>query len=339
MYIWTHFGTLIKLLIASLFMLGELPYEISALSIISLYEVTFTDSQVLQMFERSLNAMYIHDYDLCAESFVACVSLNNWSHALYYYIAGAAQLELYRKYKTSSPSKAAAYAKKATDYLRRAPEHAGKKKFMARQLPFDIFVTRKIKKWEARAHEFHTSFIDAIGVSPLEEMIYFWNGFKRMDASQLEDSLKVLAWNDDKVANPSWAREPADEHAILSLLRGVVLRNLHRWDEARATLKTGVLDIDKAKLKGELRDDYMAPVAHYEMGVISWMQRVDIAQRKKGDISVSQSEEATYVKECETFIEKAARWESYELDARVGMKIATAQDTLAKWRLSKSLSR
>ncbi|KAL8823000.1 MAG: hypothetical protein Q9191_006274 [Dirinaria sp. TL-2023a] len=304
--------------------------------------------EALDMFEKSLNAMYIHDYELCTKSFVACVSLNNWSHALYYYIAGAAQVELYRSNKSSNPAVAATHAKKAIEYLKKAPEHAGKKKFMARQLPFDVFVTRKIKKWEARAHDFRTSFIDAIGVSPLEEMIFFWNGYKRMDASQLEDSLKVLAWSDDKSRNPLWVREGPDERAILALLRGTVLRNQHRWDEARKTLKAGVLDVDRAELKGGLKDDYTAPAAHYEMGVINWMQRLDddddhiVGPRqdreRRSNGADGASREAAYVRECEAFIDKAAKWESYELDARFGLKIATAQDTLAKWRKSRDMA-
>ena len=285
--------------------------------------------EALDMFEKSLNAMYIHDYELCAKSFVSCVSLNNWSHALYYYIAGAAHVQLYRRSKPSNPTLAATHAKKATEYLKKAPEHAGKKKFMARQLPFDVFVTRKIKKWEARALEFRVPLIDAIGVSPLEEMIFFWNGYKRMDAAQLGDSLDELAWSDDSTRNPLWAREGPDERAILALLRAAVLRNLHRWEEARRSLKIGVLDVDRAELKGGLRDDYTAPAAHYEMGVINWMQRLaEGGKRQEGE----------FVRECESFIDKAAKWESYELDARFGIKIATAQDTLAKWRRAKESS-
>lgn len=286
--------------------------------------------EALDMFEKSLNAMYIHDYELCSTSFVKCVSLNNWSHALYYYIAGAAQLELYRHHKTTDPSTAATYAKKATEYFKITPQHAGKKKFMARQLPFDVFVTRKIKKWEARAQEFKVSFIDAIGVSPLEEMIFFWNGYKRMDTSQLEESLAILAWSEDKAANPSWTMEGPDERAILAVLRAAIYRNMHRWDEARNLLKNGVLSVDKAEVKGGLKDDWTPPAAHYEMGATSWLQRVELAQG-----GGNWDEQEQYVSESEAWIEKAAKWESYELDARIGLKVATAQDTLAKWRKSR----
>lgn len=290
--------------------------------------------EAINMFERSLSAMYIHDYELCATSFIACISLNNWSHALYYYIAGAAHVELYRRSKTINPKLAAQHAQKATGYLTSAPDHAGKKKFMARQLPFDIFVTRKIKKWESRVHNFHIPLIDAVGVSPLEEMIFFWNGYKRMDTSQLEDSLATLAWSEDRTVNPTWEREGPDEVAILAVLRAATLRNLHRWEEAKMTLKTGVLNVDRAELKGGLKDDWTAPAARYERGVISWMQRIEVAERKQQDPSATTAadEELKYVLECEAWIDKAAKWEGYELDARIGLKIATAQDTLGKWR-------
>lgn len=275
--------------------------------------------EALDMFEKSLNAMYMHDYGLCSTSFLNCIALNNWSHALYYYIAGAAHVEQYRSLKPKSPEVAAIHAKKAIELLKEAPKHSGKKKFMARQLPFDSFVVRKINKWEQRAHERNIEFIDAIGVSPIEEMIYLWNGHKRMNPSQLEASLGALAWSE---SSPAWARETSDERGIHSFVRAVVFRNLDEWDKATELLKTGILRIDKTELKGGLKDDWIAPAAHYEMGVICWM-------RRKGP---GIDQERSWVKECETWVEKAAKWESYELDARIGIKIATAQDALKKWK-------
>ena len=281
--------------------------------------------EALEMFEKSLDAMYMHEYTLCAKSFTTCVSLNNWSHALYYYIAGAATVELYRQTKISDPDVAQIHAKKATELFQLAPKHAGKKKFMARQLPFDVFVLRKVNKWETRAREWNIPFIDVIGVSPLEEMIFFWNGYKRMNTSQLETSLDRLSWSESST-NSTWSREGPDEKAILSVLRGATFRNLGRWDDAKNAYKSGVLSMDRTELKGGLKDDWTAPAAHYEMGVICWMQRGEAA--KSGG---KETVEEKLVRECESWIEKAAKWESYELDARIGLKIATAQDTLRKW--------
>ncbi|KAL9104263.1 MAG: hypothetical protein Q9163_000759 [Psora crenata] len=279
--------------------------------------------EALQMFEKSLNAMYSHDYELCSRSFLTCVSLNNWSHALYYYIAGTAEVELYRRYKTSDAKIAKEHGDKAVKLLKLAPQHAGKKKFMARQLPFDVYVTRKIKKWEARAHALNVPFIDAVGISPLEEMIFFWNGYKRQNRPQLEMSLERIAWSE---TNPLWPQEGPDEKAVLAVLRAATLRNLGQLDEAEQTLRSLVLEVDRAELKGGLKDDWTAPAAHYEMGVICWMRRAE-ASKEHSDGEV----EEMLVKECQTWIDKAAKWESYELDTRIGLKIATAQDTLKRW--------
>lgn len=135
----------------------------------------------------------------------------------------------------------------------------------------------------------------------------------------MEASLGALAWSE---SSPTWAREISDEQGIHSLVRAVIFRNLDQWDKAAEFLKTGILSIDKTELKGGFKDDWIAPAAHYEMGVICWMRRK----------ASGMDQERTWVKECETWVETAAKWESYELDARIGIKIATAQDTLKKWK-------
>jgi tetratricopeptide (TPR) repeat protein len=257
--------------------------------------------RALQAFEKSLSYMSLHQYEPCSEGFQRCVKLNNWSHGLYYFVAGAAYVERYRELKASDSEKAAVAKAKAAELLRKAPEHIGKRKMMGRQLPFDAFVSRKIQKWEQRAKEWHCDFIDAVGVAPIEEMIYFWNGYKRMRHEHLEVSMKKLDWSTSD-ANPYWSKEGLDEQSILQLLRAVVLRSLDRRHEARAILQE-ILAHQWYEFKGGLKDNWTLPVAHYEMAVNYWKDYCENA-------------ETTALKEAKKWLDKALAWEAYDLDAR-----------------------
>jgi hypothetical protein len=215
---------------------------------------------------------------------------------------------------------------------------------MGRQLPFDTFVIRKLAKWTARSTASSIPFIDAIGVSPLEEMVFFWNGYKKQSAQHLEDSLRNLAWSE---AQPGWKDEVEDEKAILKVLRGVVLRNLRRHEESIKELM-GVLSLAPETLKGENKDDWCIPVAHYEVAVNLWMQRVgftntygkDIVAVGAGasnvDVGKTLSKEdvahdAKLVAQVKTHVETAKGWGRFELDARVGMKITAAGGAIKSW--------
>jgi Protein of unknown function (DUF3808) len=173
---------------------------------------------------------------------------------------------------------------------------------MARQMPFDVFVGRKLQKWKQRATEHNLDLVDAAGVSPIEEMIYFWNGYKRMPADRLEISLQKLGWSESS-SNIAWAKDSVDEHAIFALLSATVLRNLKRTDEAREIMKKDIISRDRAELKGGLKDNWTCPVAHYEMGVTYWFDYLD---------SGMQSD----LENCQQWLDKAAAWEAYDLDAR-----------------------
>ncbi|MCJ1385040.1 Mitochondrial outer membrane protein iml2 [Xylographa soralifera] len=282
--------------------------------------------EALSMFEKSLNAMYSHRYDLCSQSFRNCCDLNNWSHALYYYIAGSSHVELYRRAKASNDaSSAAEQASRATELLYKVRENAGKKKFMARQLPFDIFVVRKLNKWEARAKEWNISFIDAIGISPFEEMVYFWNGHRRMNDAQLQASLAAIAWSEDPTLNLHFHREGLDEHAILAVLRAAIFRAQGDHEAARELLKKEVISHDRALFKNNFKDDWTCPTAHYEIGANLWMER-DGSERDR-----------ERVKEAEEWVQKAGSWEKYELDARIGLKITTGLETLKGWKMENGI--
>ncbi|KKZ65618.1 hypothetical protein EMCG_08525 [[Emmonsia] crescens] len=306
--------------------------------------------EALCVFEKSLTALYLHKYELCSESFIECAELNSWSRALYYYIAASSHLAIYRQNAQDSPSLAKEHAAKAVELFQRAPSQAGKKKFMARQLPFDVFVARKISKWESRSKEWNVDFIDAIGVDPFEEMIYFWNGHSRMNDEQLEDSLRCLEWSESK-HNKHWDRESTDELAILALLRASILRSLGRHDESKKLLQSQILIHDRATFKGHLKDDWTCPTAHYEMAANLWMERfsyrplcstaADVPAKRlpsqagsNPSSSSNENREAhdqRKVRECREWIDKVAKWETYELDARVGLKVTMAEETLRKW--------
>ncbi|KAL5357024.1 mitochondrial outer membrane protein iml2 [Aspergillus floccosus] len=304
--------------------------------------------EALRVFERSLNAMYLHRYQLCSESFIECVDLNSWSRSLYYYIAGAAHVSLYRAALGKDASEATKHAEQATEYFRTAPPLAGKKRFMARQLPFDVFVARKIAKWEARAKEWKVPLVDAVGVDPIEEMIFFWNGHSRMTQAHLEESLQHLAWSESD-ANKNWSREGPEEKAILQLVRAAVLRSMRKHTEAKDLLQRGVLDYDKSLFVGHLKDDWIGPAAHFEMAANLWMERPTYnaihggpdAAEKSSSVSEDTGEgaqqlERKKVHRCKEYLEKAARWESYELDARIGLKVTAALEAVHKWEAAHS---
>lgn len=224
------------------------------------------------------------------------------------------------------------------DNFKRAPSVAGKKRFMARQLPFDVFVTRKLAKWETRAKQWKVPLVEAVGVDPIEEMIFFWNGHSRMTTEQLEQSMENLAWSESE-ANPNWSREGPEENAILNLLRAAVLRSMRKHDEAEDLLQTHILSHDKTQFKGNLKDDWLCPVAHFEMAANLWMERPTyIAEHGPAETTLKEKSKSSdeeierhKVRQCKEYLEKAARWESYELDARIGLKVTAAFEAVRKW--------
>lgn len=265
----------------------------------------------LQWFEHGLNCMYMHDYAATSVAFQKCVALNNWSHGLYYYICGSAHVEAYRRALSASPpdtKEAESQREKAKKMFDKVKPNVGRKKFMARQLPFDVFTARKIAKWEARAKAWNVDLIDAVGVSPIEELIYFWNGYKRMDERHLTHSLENLAWSENTKLNPNWEKEEGvDEKGILALLRGTTLRCLGRTEEAKEVLQKEIIAIDRMVFKGHLKDSWTAPAARYEMAACLW---------REAEAGGRPEQEMGKLEECRKWLEEVAAWESYDLDAR-----------------------
>jgi hypothetical protein len=247
----------------------------------------------LNSFELSMCALYAMDWPAMRDGFLRCVELNSWSHALYYYMAGCAEVEMYRDAveemnkmttnlseegggtKRSSGegsvgdevdvdeklaietlrAKALTHKRAAEDFFRRVLRVAGKKRFMARQLPFEVFVCRKLQKWEDRLTSSSTTttttepldLVDVIAVSPAMEMVYLWNGSKRMDREQLARARALLAW--ERCTAPVGVLEKVrekekDEVAIHALADAALARRLGQYEEARRLVEEEVLALD-----------------------------------------------------------------------------------------------
>lgn len=296
--------------------------------------------QALQVFEKGLNAQNSHRYQLCAETFLECVDLNAWSQALYYFIAGASYLQLSRDLgaegdKTGQKK----FEKLAEENFKKAPTFVGKKKMMGRQLPFDQYVQRKINKWTAHSQAWGCSFLDAVGVPPIEESVFLWNGYKKMNEQQLRKSLQNL---DRAEQHPTWSKQAIDEQSIAALLRATIYRNLRQHKEAQAILEKVVFPHDKQAFTGQHMDTWPAPAAYYELAVNSWQQRNEYILRfgttlagptanRKKSTAADLNADKTHVADARRNVEKAKNWGSYELDARIGMKVTAALGAIGKW--------
>ncbi|EWC48361.1 hypothetical protein DRE_02130 [Drechslerella stenobrocha 248] len=259
------------------------------------------------IFEKALDSMCMHKYEDAAKLFTHLVDLNSWSDAMYLYIAGSCYVELYREaIAAGDKTKAEGYSKLAQENLLKVSTFLGKKKFMARALPLEVFADRKVKKWQKFASSRKCSLVDAVGVSPVEEMIYLWNGFARMNEEYIECSVKALDWQppqDAKGKTMSCITE-LDEKVMLAFMKAVLARHQGDLERSKRMLETEVIAIDKNLLKGE---DWVAPSAHYEMAAVLWQE--------------AGMKEATTISD---HLNKCAGWESYELDNRLGVRATTA---------------
>ena len=138
-----------------------------------------------------------------------------------------------------------------------------------------------------------------------------------MRVDHLEQSIHRLAWSTSD-ANPLWEKEDLDEHAMLALLRASTFRAMGKRTEAKTILTDEVMNHDWKEFTGPLKDNWTAPCARYEMAVINWLDYVENNDNKDA------------LKECSEWLEKVAKWESFELDARIGIRVATGRDTVGK---------
>ncbi|KAH6971006.1 hypothetical protein BKA56DRAFT_621797 [Ilyonectria sp. MPI-CAGE-AT-0026] len=280
-------------------------------------------------FELSISYMFVQNWDGMRDAFLRCLEVNDWSPALYYYMAGSASLELYRDAVHSGDEDEARRQKvKAHEFFGKAPSVVGKKKFMARQLPIDTYVHRKIQKWEERAKAAGVDLADAIGPSPALEMAYLWNGPKRMGPVELERAMANLKWErcTAKEEVLEAIKNEVDEMGIWALLNGTLLKRMGKYDEARAVLQEHILKRDRYTFKGPTKDDYVPPAANYELASIAWAECCNPPEGTVEEIAAFRRQKFD---DCQKQLDIVKTWEVYLMDARIGMRVQSGLETLA----------
>lgn len=94
----------------------------------------------------------------------------------------------------------------------------------------------------------------------------------------------------------------------------------------RPTKLTQIIS-NRALFKGDNRDDWTAPAAHYELAVLAWKESCDATCWPKAEAEV-ETYRRDKVVECEKYLDEVRNWEAFVLDARVGMKVQTGSDTI-----------
>lgn len=310
---------------------GRLREAIAIMDDTSRGPINLRQVEGLMLFDKSMFIVTIHGFEVAADNFIRLIDLNTWSHMFYTYLSAVCHVEIYRKYKHTDPERAAASKKLAAEAMDRAPSFLGKRKFMAKTMPFDVFTLRKLNQWKATAKANKIHIVDAIGTSPIHEVIYFWNGFGRMLPQDLEESISLLGYTADPKAPHSFndgsdkdiIEENEDEALIRYLLQSISLRSLGKVEEGFELLKTKVISkiyvetpnrghypsgLPKVHFTKTNHDPWVAPCAVYELAVFVWQQ-----------------EGVKSIQKVRDYLDIAHSWgDDYELSTRVGLKIKTA---------------
>lgn len=317
---------------------SDLPEAVRIMDDTSNGPIQMKQVEGLMMFDKSIMMIVLHRYEASAENFIKLIDLSTWSHALYMHLAGSCYVEVYRLCMDTDPERAAAAKKKARECFEKAPTMLGKRKFMAKSMPFDVYVVRKISAWMRIASEKKIDLVDAVGTSPLHEAMYFWNGFSRMPKEHLEMALTSLGYSGEPGTpfatnqNPVLA-ETKSEALTRYLLTSITLRNLGRKEEGLDLLLREVIPhvMTPIEVKGVTENGVPHKVHYLKTAEEPWSGPSAIYERAIFEFQIHGANRAGATRD---YLELAANWDvDYELSTRVGMKIKSARDKLESYHL------
>lgn len=307
--------------------------------------------EALLVFDRATFYTFAHDYDRAARDFIYLIDINSWSKAVYLFMAASCYLAKYRMIKLDlvnvedKKAELERYGGLAKKYFDLAPTYVpgygsnAKKGGIGganKQMPFDKFLLRKLKTVSA-VHKKHPDipFIDCFGTSPIHELVYFWNGYKRMPPQQLEWSVKILGYSgapnapySENSGSSSYAliEETPDELMLRYMFQAIALRQLGEVSKGQELLDTYVIDkyvlsLQPFRFTKMTYSPYLYPTALHEKTVFVW----ELYMRSSGHVNLQQA-----ITESQKWLERAETVGEgdYELSNRTGLCIKAAADRL-----------
>ncbi|KAJ3561115.1 hypothetical protein NP233_g10392 [Leucocoprinus birnbaumii] len=245
---------------------------------------SFAQADSLIVFELAWTLLGQRRYAEAADMFVRMTELNTWSHATYYFIAGGCHWSLGNNDKAQS--------------LFDAIPGLMAKKIGGKDLPTEVFLKKKIAFYKAKSKRLgkdEEKWVEAITISPSEEMAIFWNTHARI--SDNVALLHIREWcatvpaptisspHSSQPATPTTSTpnsptptstpapplilasiptlDTPDEFALRSLLLGVVHRTVKSYEPSRAFL----LDAYEHQNKIE-NSTWIGGVAMFELAVL-----------------------------------------------------------------------
>ncbi|KAF9481931.1 hypothetical protein BDN70DRAFT_875724 [Pholiota conissans] len=146
-------------------------------------EHSFAQADMILIFELAWTLLSQMRYQEAADAFLKITELNSWSHGTYYFIAAGCYFSL-------------GNMEKAQSLLDAIPELINKKKISGKDLPTEVFIKKKLafyKEKQARRTGSEKNFIQAVKISPAEEIGIFWNNHGRIAPHIAQAHIDILA--------------------------------------------------------------------------------------------------------------------------------------------------
>ncbi|KAF8575789.1 hypothetical protein K439DRAFT_1419445 [Ramaria rubella] len=291
---------------------------------------SFIQADALLVFELAWTLLAQRRYQEAADMFLKMTTLNNWSHATYYFMAAGCYLSLGN----------AIQAQKLMDAV---PGLLEKKKIGGRDLPTEVFIRKKIAFYQqkhTRRGGLESNYVLSIRISLADELGLFWNVHGRITVSAAEAHIREWVALSPSItvvtpyatnttisdANGSHDIDTPDELALRSLLLGVTHRSISHFSEARGFL----MDVAKHQVEAK----WISALALFELAVLHLkeaeaLDKADTLQVDASPGAQSKTLWTTVLKEAERILNKASESSgNTDLSSRLDSRISLLRDEM-----------